>query len=182
MAVPHHGRQPQDFLEFHIKSTGPGSHHATHDLNPGDPVAVEAPLGEHYWRPVDKPVLLLAGGLGIAPVKAVTEAALARSTPHPLHLYWGVRDDSALYLEDHFKKLARQHAHFHFVPVLSDDGQDAGPYRTGTIGTALSEDFETLEGFAAWLAGPPAMVEHTLPVLLQKGMAREDLFSDAFRV
>lgn len=170
-------------LEFHIKGVGSAtdkgaSYHATHNLSLGDSVKVDAPHGTHIWRNVDRPVLLLAGGVGIAPMKAITEAALHNNSQHPLYLYWGVRNSAALYLEKDFRKLAAKHAHFHFIPLLSETPDNR--LRSGTLAQALEMDFDTLSGYAVFMAGPTGMVEATAPFLLDRGLEKDFLFCDSF--
>lgn len=166
-------------LEFHIRDTGgTASHHATHVLKCGDPVLLQGPFGDHVWRKMDRPVLLLAGGVGIAPAKALIEAALAQGLDYPLHLFWGVRTQAALYLEDYFRTLAARAPGFHFIPVLSD--QSHKDYRSGTVMAAVAETFTDLSAMAVYLSGPPAMIDAAKPVLIDLGVAPEFLFCDAF--
>jgi NAD(P)H-flavin reductase len=45
---------------------------------------------------------------------------------------------------------------------------------------AVRADFDTLAGFHAYLAGPPAMVDAATEVLREKGVAARDMHADAF--
>lgn len=167
-------------LEFHIKTTGRGiSQHIFDTWKEGTDVALEAPYGDHFWRPAARPLLALAGGVGIAPIKAIIEAHLAHDDAGPAHLYWGVRDETHLYLDAFFNSLRKGHHDFHYVPLLGQG--TAGPgHREGFIGPAVEQDFPTLAGFSIYIAGPRAMIEATLPVLTQKHADPDWLFSDAF--
>lgn len=168
------------FLEFHVKSTGRGiSAHIFANWKLGDTVTFEAPFGDHYWRASSRPLLALAGGVGIAPLKAIIEAHFEHAVQSPAHLYWGVRDEAHLYLDNFFRDLSAKHHSFHYVPLLAQDGSKA-PLRTGFIGPAVTQDFPTLAGFNVYMAGPAAMVEATLPLLLQHGAEKDFIFSDAF--
>ncbi|MFI4988084.1 MAG: oxidoreductase, partial [Alphaproteobacteria bacterium] len=97
----------------------------------------------------------------------------------PLALYVGVRDERDLYLEEHFAALAQHHANLSFVPVLSEPrGRTAR--RRGFVHEAASADHESLAGWKAYLAGPPAMVEAATVLLGARGVRREDIHADAF--
>jgi len=61
---------------------------------------------------------------------------------------------------------------------LSDER--AGGRRLGMVTDAVREDFETLAGFQAYLAGPPVMVDAATPLLLAGGIAARDIHADAF--
>lgn len=169
------------YFEFHIKATGRGglSDHIFKTWRKGSDVTLVAPFGEHYWRPSPRPLLALAGGVGIAPLKAIIEAHFAYAKHSPAHLYWGVRDAAHLYLDNFFKGLSTRHPEFHYVPLLAQKSEGA-TQRTGYIAPALGADFPTLAGFNIYIAGPRAMIDATLPVLLGKGAEKEWLFSDSF--
>ena len=167
------------YLEFHVKSTGRGiSRWIFDNWKPGADVALEAPFGDHYWRPSSRPLLALAGGVGIAPLKAIIEAHLDHPGDAPAHLYWGVRDEAHLYLDAFFRALKTRHPRFHYVPLIAQEG--GAKHRTGFIGPAVAADFSTLAGFTLYMAGPAAMVAATLPQLLAHGAEKSFIFSDAF--
>jgi naphthalene 1,2-dioxygenase ferredoxin reductase component len=172
---------PQEpLLEFHIRSTGQGlSDYLVHRASLGTAVTVEGPFGTSHWRPSPRPLMALAGGLGIAPLKAILEAHLAQAGSPPCHLYWGVRSADQLYLDLSFRGLAQRYPRFFYIPVLSDMSEDT-PYRTGFISEAVTADFDTLSGFDIYMAGPPPMVAATLPALLHAGADKDHIYSDAW--
>lgn len=195
LAVPGFDRRPfsiasaphEPLLEFHVKSSGRGlSAHIVSELQPGHTVTLEGPLGLSNWRPPTeaewtRPLLALAGGLGITPLKSVVEACLHDRTHPPVHLYWGARVRAELYLDDHFRVLAKKYPRFSYIPVLSDE-KTGQYYRTGLTGMAVAEDFETLAGTSIYVSGPAAMIDATLPLLLHKGAEEDYIFSDGFRL
>ncbi len=186
------GQRPRDYsmasrpsearLDFHIRRMQGGSASAfvTSELKPGAPVELEGPFGQCYLRLAhDGPVLAIAGGSGLAPIKSIVETALAQGKTQPIHLYFGVRDERDLYLEEHFLRLARDFRNLRFVPVLSHARAPTGR-RTGMLHQALAADFQTLAGAKAYVAGPPVMVEAVVPVLLERGLRADDLHADPF--
>ncbi|MFI4987838.1 MAG: 2Fe-2S iron-sulfur cluster-binding protein, partial [Alphaproteobacteria bacterium] len=110
-------------IEFHIRAVAGGrsSRYAAERLALGEEVRLEGPFGTSYWRARHPgPMLAIAGGSGLAPIKSIVETALAHGMCQPLALYVGVRDERDLYLEEHFAALAQHHANLSFVPVLSE--------------------------------------------------------------
>lgn len=167
-------------MEFHIKSTGRGlSAHIFDNWKKGDTVSLEAPFGDHYWRASSRPLLALAGGVGIAPLKAIIEAHFDHAAQSPAHLYWGVRDEAHLYLDSFFHDLRKKHPGFHYIPLLAQ-ATEKSTLRTGFVGPAAAQDFPTLAGFNIYMAGPAAMVHATLPLLSERGAEKDFIFSDAF--
>ena len=60
-------------------------------------VTVTGPLGDFWLRPADAPLLLIAGGSGLAPILALLEDALANGVARPVTLLFGARGQRDLY-------------------------------------------------------------------------------------
>jgi CDP-4-dehydro-6-deoxyglucose reductase/ferredoxin-NAD(P)+ reductase (naphthalene dioxygenase ferredoxin-specific) len=158
-------------LEFHVRCTpgGATAAHVSGVLKPGDPVRVEGPFGLSYLREAHRgPIIAVAGGSGLAPIKSIVERALQQALPQPIHVYFGVRTARDLYLHDHFARLAERHENLQFAPVV------------GPVHEAIAADFATFDGCMAYLAGPPALVEAVAILLEQRGLRRGDIHADAF--
>jgi CDP-4-dehydro-6-deoxyglucose reductase/ferredoxin-NAD(P)+ reductase (naphthalene dioxygenase ferredoxin-specific) len=175
-----------DALEFHIRLMPGGAvtPYVTSTLKPGERVRVVGPYGNAFYRPRHAgPILAIAGGSGLAPIKSTVEEALARGARQPIHLYFGARAERDVYLEDHFRALAAKHANLKFTVVLSEpDGPTER--RTGFLSEAIGQDFAAaasgFDGFKAYLAGPPVMVETCTQVLKRRALARQNCHADAF--
>ena len=169
-------------LEFHIRQIGGGavSAYANTQLKVGDIVHVDGPHGISYYRAKHTgPIVALAGGSGLAPIKSIVEEALAQGAAQPIRLYFGVRDAADLYLEDHFRALAARHPNLTFIPVLSEP---SGPtaHRTGYLADVVAADFADLDGAKVYLAGPPIMVETCVEQVRARGVGKDDCHADAF--
>lgn len=176
-------RPDEALLEFHIRRMGAGSVSAyvAERLRPGDAVIAEGPLGAAHLRATHAgPILAIAGGSGLAPIKSIVETALASGSRQPIHLYVGARDERDLYLVEHFASLEAARENFRFVPVLSEPLR-ATRRRTGFVHEAVAADFAALDGAKAYVAGPPVMVEAATALLVEElGLAREHVHADAF--
>lgn len=167
-------------LEFHIRRVPGGSAsegvHAT--VRVGDALTVEGPFGHSHLRGAHAgPILCIAGGSGLAPIKSIVETALAHGMRQPIHVYFGARAERDLYLVDAFAALREAHANLHFIPVLSET---AGAARAGFVTAAVGEDLPDLDGWKAYVAGPPAMVEAAMETAFARGLRRDDLHADVF--
>jgi CDP-4-dehydro-6-deoxyglucose reductase/ferredoxin-NAD(P)+ reductase (naphthalene dioxygenase ferredoxin-specific) len=175
-------RPDEKILEFHIRLLPGGAvtPYVSTQLKVGDAVKVSGPYGTSYLREKHAgPIVALAGGSGMAPIKSIVETALAQGMKQPIALYFGARAERDLYLEAHFKALGTRHGNLTFIPVLS---QPDGPTqrRTGFLADAVRSDFPTLDGVKAYLAGPPVMVETATAALTELGVRRQDCHADAF--
>ena len=168
-------------LEFHVRRTAGGatSTHVYEKLEVGDHVRVEGPFGPSYLRETHRgPIIAVAAGSGMAPIKWVVERALQQALPQHIYLYFGVRSERDLYLHDHFARLAQTHKNLHFIPVLSEGVNE--DRRQGLVHEAIAQDFDEFDGCKAYLAGPPVMVEAATQLFEQRGMRRIDIHADAF--
>jgi len=169
-------------LEFHIRQVPGGA--ATQRLHAllklGDPVLVEGPFGSSYLREQHAgPILCVAGGSGLAPIKGIVEAAIAHGMKQQIHVYFGARSDRDLYLVDHFEGLAQRHPNLSFTPVLSDAPLETR-WRTGFVTDAIAKDLKDFDGWKAYVAGPPPMVEAAMQISTARGLRSEDLHADVF--
>ncbi|MCG5481060.1 2Fe-2S iron-sulfur cluster-binding protein [Sinorhizobium alkalisoli] len=169
-------------LEFHIRRipNGAASERVASRLAVGDEVTVRGPFGSAFLRHRHTgPILAIAGGSGMAPIKSIVETALNHGFRQPIHLYFGVRQERDLYLVDHLQALCEHHPNLTFIPVLSHVERSAG-YRTGMVTRAIAEDLQDLDGWQAYMAGPPAMTDSATAILLECGLRPEDLHVDVF--
>lgn len=166
------------FFEFHIRNSGAGEVAAALPLlKTGDSVHIGIPEGNCHWRKSTRPLLAIAGGTGIAPMKPILLTHMADTSAPPARLYWGARSKSHLYLDPFFRALEKAEKRFHYSPVLSEEERDA-PYRHGFINDALREDFPSLDHMSIYLAGPPMMVQGLYPLLLSMDADPAYIFGD----
>jgi hypothetical protein len=102
----------------------------------------------------------------------------ARCFEHPRRPAEPSHPEHDLYLLEQFQALAAYHEQLSFTPVLSETASDS--YRTGLVSTAVSEDLGDLDGWKAYVAGPPAMVEATMAGATAAGLRSLDLHADIF--
>ena len=175
-------RPDEEHLEFHIRHVprGQASDYVFACLHLGAEITVSGPLGNAYLRENHGgPVLAVAGGSGLAPIQSIIEAALRSAPAREIHLYFGVRDERDVYLEARLDELRRRHSNLKVEIVLSEPTRSSAR-RQGLVTEAVSADFVSFDGFKAYVAGPPGMVEAMQRELRGKGMAVRDIHADAF--
>ena len=137
-----------------------------------------------FWLREDstRPVVLVAGGTGFAPIKAIVEHAAHTGTTRPLTLYWGSRDRAGLYLDELAGAWQTTIPGFTYIPVLSDaQPGDAWDGRTGLVHQAVLDDFADLSGHEVYACGAPAMIDAARSSFIgTRGLSEEHFFADAF--
>jgi benzoate/toluate 1,2-dioxygenase reductase subunit len=125
---------------------------------PGARMSLAGPLGSFYLRDIRRPVLMLAGGTGLAPFLAMLDKVVAAGgSTHPIHLIYGVNTDTDLVEIDQLDAYAEQLANFSYdlVVVSPDSAQPRKGYVTQHIEPAQLNDGDV----DIYLCGPPPMVE-----------------------
>lgn len=147
-----------------------------------DILRINGPHGGFYLREESaKPAILLAGGTGFAPIKAIVEHALAENCQRPLYIYWGARARADLYMPELPASWAAAHAHVSYVPVLSEPAAgDAWDGRTGFVHRAVLTDFADLSGFQVYACGAPVMIDAARQDFVAAGLPEEEFFADSF--
>jgi CDP-4-dehydro-6-deoxyglucose reductase len=170
-------------VDFHIRRI-PGGRFTDGDLTQlqvGDALEVELPLGSFCLHPQDyRPIVMLATGTGLAPLKAMLDSLKGDEDCPPIHLYWGARTEADLYLDAEIRTWGEGLYEFHYVPVLSRAGAD-WPGRRGHVQQAVIEDLaDQLGDCAFYLCGSPAMIADAKSTLVENGADAAFFYSDSF--
>lgn len=173
-----------DAIELHVRRVSGGGFTTSvfDDMKNGALLTVEGPLGTFVPREdSERPMLLMAGGTGFAPIKALVEHFLHLGSRRPITLYWGARDPADLYLRGLPERWAVEVPTFHFVPVISDTALDLSPgLRRGLVHEALLEDHPDLSAFDLYMSGPPTMIDAGRRAFVDAGLQEEHLYYDSF--
>ena len=142
----------------------------------------QGPLGTFFLREDSpRPILLVGGGTGFAPLKGMLEHAFHIGLSRPLHLYWEARAKVDLYLDELPRRWVEEHPDFHYTPVLSEPHpEDGWTGRVGWVHAAVAADYPDLSGYDVYMSGPPPMIEAAKPVFAAQGLPAEQLFYDSF--
>jgi NAD(P)H-flavin reductase/ferredoxin len=146
----------------------------------GEQVSLDGPHGDFWLRPADAPLMLVAGGSGLAPVLALLLDAAHKGVQRPVTLLFGARQEPDLYALEEIDALAKRwRGRFNFIPVLSAlPGGAAWPGARGMVDSRIAQLLEP--GSHAYLCGPPAMVDACAATLELCGVAPQHIHTDRF--
>jgi CDP-4-dehydro-6-deoxyglucose reductase len=173
------------FLQLHVRHVPGGqfSGFVFGEMKEKALLRFEGPLGTFFLREDDteRPIILVAGGTGFAPMKGILEHAFHVGLGRPIHLYWGARARVDLYLHELALDWAREHGNFRYTPVLSQPKlEDRWDGRTGYVHAAVAQDYPDLGDYDVYASGPPQMVEAAKATFAAQGLDPERLFYDSF--
>jgi len=171
-------------LELHIRHIDGGNFtgYVFNELEEKAILRVEGPHGQFYLREDSaRPIIFMAGGTGFAPVKSIIEYCISHNIQRPMYLYWGVRTQHDLYMNDLAELWQADFPNIHYIPVLSAPApHDDVKYRHGLVHQAIMEDFSDLSAFDVYASGPPAMVEAGKTSFTHCHLPLTQYYSDAF--
>lgn len=129
----------------------------TGSAQPGDRLQVTGPQGIFYLRKVERPVLMLAGGTGLAPFLSMLALLQRDGCEQPVHLVYGVTHDADLVCLEQLEAFAAAIPNFTYKAVVAS--AESNHPRKGYV-TDHMED-APLEGgdVDIYLCGPPPMVD-----------------------
>ncbi|MGI9509694.1 MAG: 2Fe-2S iron-sulfur cluster-binding protein [Geminicoccaceae bacterium] len=174
-------RPDEPILEFYVRhlQNGQASDYVATSLEPGETVRLKGPYGAAYLRPSDKPIIAIAGGSGLAPLRSIVRTALHQGHQHDIRLYFGVRDEPSSLLLDEYRQLSEDYRQLLFLPVLSAPNQ-ATDRRVGLVHDAVAADFADLSGHMIYSAGPSAMIDAVIPMATARGADPASILVDRF--
>ncbi len=150
----------------------------------GTTLSMEGPYGS-LTLPADpqRPVVMLAGGIGITPFRSmIVHEAAQRSSRRLVLLYANRRPDDAAFL-DECRLLASLHPPFTLVGTISQLSTATRGWQgeTGHITAAmLAAHTRSLASPLYYLVGPPAMVVAMRTMLQGAQIAPSDIRTEAF--
>ncbi|MGY3484657.1 CDP-4-dehydro-6-deoxyglucose reductase [Bradyrhizobium sp. USDA 4011] len=168
-------------IELHIGRVAGGAFtgHVFEKLKINDVLEVSGPYGNFAFSSQNRPSIFVAGGTGIAPVRAILEALTRDDSRSSTRVYWGSRARSGFYIDRELRDLCGGGNGIEYVPVLSDP-DDIWTGRTGLVHEAVLRDFTDLSDFDVYACGSPAMVDATYEALSARGARPDRFFADSF--
>ncbi len=181
--APHNSSE----IELHLRLVSGGlfTPYVFNEMKEKEILRIEGPLGTFFLREdSDWDVVMVAGGTGFAPIKGMVEHMIELGMENPLKIYWGVRSEQDLYLNELATEWAATYENISYIPVLSDPGViDQGwEGRTGFVHQAVVDDHSDLSAVDLYMAGPPIMVNAGKSAFNAIGLAEDHLYSDSFEV
>lgn len=149
-----------------------------HDLS------VQGPLGSCFYMKgqVDQPMLLAGTGTGLAPLYGILCDALSSGHTGPIHLYHGARNEEGLYMVEHLKSLASEHANFQYTSCVSTNNSSSNTDELviGSLEEIVFSRHPNLKGWRSFLCGNPEIVTRLRKRAYLAGASLADIYADAF--
>jgi NAD(P)H-flavin reductase/hemoglobin-like flavoprotein len=177
---PANAPRPDGLLELHVKARdgGPVSSALVRLAQVGDVLRLGPPVG-HLALDTgsDRDLLLVAGGTGLAPMKALIDQVARQGPPRRVDLFVGARTEDAFYDRADLRRLEQEHG---WLTVTSAVSQEKGSsLEHGDIGDVVLRHGPWTSR-DVYVAGNPPMVEDTVTRLHSHGVPMARIRTEVF--
>lgn len=174
---------PDNVLEFHVR-TPPGAGWVSGALvrrvQQGDLLRLAAPMGSMVLdRDSDRDILCVAGGVGLAPIRALVQELLTVNESRWVHVFYGARTREDLYGLAELQEMMADHPWLSVIATCTDDLDFPGEH--GVLSDVVSR-YGPWTSHDCYVSGSAAMVRSMLRALAQDEVPpariRYDTFGD----
>lgn len=170
------------YLEISVRRQGLVSTmlHAT--VRAGSKLSISRPGGRFvYPAGDDRPLVLLAGGIGITPLLSMLRYSVAAQPTRPVTLLYSARDRHTLAFLHELQVISERHPQVRVGITLSHDDGAGSRWRHGRIDQALLRQYVTHPAHTVFcLCGPDAMMHAMEALLREEGVQAEQIRSEQF--
>ncbi len=130
---------------------------------------IEQPHGDFVWQDSDKPLVLIAGGIGITPYYSILKARGLSDLPVSATLIYSGRTDDLPFKQE-FDEASKRHPELSVQYVIGEQ----------LTAEKLTQIVPDLASSSVYISGPEPMVEVLGKALVTKGLPEESLHQDFF--
>jgi len=144
-------------------------------LSPGSVIGMRGPFGTFALPPyrLGRSLVFVAGGTGIAPLRSMLQAALARLRPSPIDVVYSARTPDDLVFDDELRRLQTQ-GRIRYWPTITRRAGAAWTGRRGHVDAVLLR--EVLRPLAICLVcGPAGFVTSVTEMAHAEGVRRTNV-------
>jgi NAD(P)H-flavin reductase len=177
---PANAPRPDGLMEIHVKARdgGPVSSALVRRVGVGDVLRLGPPVGHiSLDADSDRDLLLVAGGMGLAPLKALVDQVARTGPARRVDLFVGARNDDHLYDRVDLQRLEQENPWLTVTYAVSEDKLSS--LEQGDVGDVVMRHGPWLSR-EVYVAGPGVMVDDTVSRLLDHGVPQQRIHSEVF--
>lgn len=156
-----------------------------HSCHEGDLIDVRAPAGNFYLDVTSpRPVVLIAGGIGITPVLSMLNAICDAAVPRETWFFYGIRNRREHAMYEHLRQLADRHDNVNLVVCYSEPTENCAHGKDydvkGWVSADLFKKMLPSNNYEFYICGPPPMMQSVTQGLRDWGVPAADIHFEAF--
>jgi NAD(P)H-flavin reductase len=138
------------------------------------------PLGKMRVRLSHRPMIMVADGVGLAPVLSMLADQAEKGNTRPIGLFFGVATAEHLFGLEQLRAIQCVMPSLEFVPVLAEAWPAAWSGETGLVTEALERHVARAVDHDAYVCGPSPCVQAAIPLLRRLGVHPRNIYVDVF--
>jgi len=150
-------------------------------LKVGDEVKINGPYGDFRLSGTDAPIVFIAGGSGMAPIKCMLHQMKNEGIKRKATYYFGANTVKDMFMAEQMRTFEKELADFRFVLAIAKP-QDGEKWdgQVGLVTEILQKDLKNAAECEAYLCGSPGMIDASIKVLTELGINKDNIFYDKF--
>jgi propane monooxygenase reductase component len=141
----------------------------------GDELRFTGPSGAFHLRDTARPILMVAGGSGMAPILSLLRTLAVERSDRTVRFFYGARTERDLFYAELIGELGEGLADFDYVPVLSDTDRFVHEAAGEFLESGAMGDPEI------YMCGPPPMIDAMIELATERhGIDEGRIFHDKF--
>lgn len=153
-------------------------------LQEGNEVLINGPYGEFRLSDTEAPMIFIAGGSGIAPIKCILHQIKNDNIKRKGIFFFGVRAVKDLFMTKEMEAFENEIPGFKFVPALSqlDEGDkwDGEKGRITDVVKRYLDNQKDAASYEGYLCGSPGMIDAAVEVLTSFDIPEDKIYYDKF--
>ncbi|MBD3398415.1 hypothetical protein GF412_04290 [Candidatus Micrarchaeota archaeon] len=171
-----------EHLEFAIKQVEGEFTSQLKTIKEGDKIQVEGPMGPFIYNTCGGYVLI-AGGIGIAPMVSILRDRDGRSECQEVTLFYSSRTKEGLAYYDELREIDSRNENLKTIFTLTRENPEGWEYETGHVDAEMLKKYlEGLEKKRYFVCGPARMVEAFRSLLKELGIPEENCTFEGWNV
>ena len=167
------------FIEFTKRMTGSPYCRRLESLTKGETIIVKGPAGKFYVEESDSTLVLIAGGIGITPIRSIMKSLEKKQgPPGRVILIYGNQNREDIAFREELEDLKLDD--YRLVHVLADTTGMENAYKGFINADILAKEVPEIKNAHVMISGPPAMVEAIKKALAQINVAENHIRTDIF--
>lgn len=174
--------QAHGYLEISVKRIGlfSGALHA--GVRAGSQLTIRPPAGSFTYPALDdRPLVLVAGGIGITPLMSMLRHACATEPARPVTLFYSIRSHADFAFRDELSFLSQRHPQVRMAVTITQ-GEATDGCHVGRVGPSLVREYVTDPAQSlVYLCGPGQMIDAMKGVMRELQVPDAQVRSESFR-
>jgi ferredoxin-NADP reductase len=170
----------QNHIEFTKKLSDSDFSNILRDLVSDDWVRIDAPYGKFTFRGEYKKIALLAGGIGITPIRSICRYCTDKQLKTRITLIYGNRTENDIVFKKEFEDMQKQNKNLKCAFTI-DEPNANWIGLTGLInGEMIKKEIPDYKDTIFYLCGPPGMVNALKGIINQIEIPSEQIRVEYF--